>query len=70
MKSTLLRWKTIKQRLGNRSKLLFVLSRVASISFDRTVRAVLPFLVPLLIVLVLISIFPWITLVVPTYLYR
>ena len=29
---------------------LFILSRVANISFDRTVRAVLPFLGPLLIV--------------------
>ena len=49
---------------------LFVLSRVAGISFDRTVRGVLPFLVPLLFVLVLISVFPWFTLAVPTYLYR
>jgi tripartite ATP-independent transporter DctM subunit len=49
---------------------LFVLSRVANISFDRTVRAVIPFLVPLIGVLILISIFPWLTLAVPTYLYR
>jgi tripartite ATP-independent transporter DctM subunit len=49
---------------------LFVLSRVANISFDRTVKAVIPFLIPLLGVLALISIFPWLTLAVPTYLYR
>lgn len=49
---------------------LFVLSRVANISFDRTVRAVVPFLVPLIGVLVLISVFPWLTLAIPTYLYR
>jgi TRAP-type C4-dicarboxylate transport system permease large subunit len=49
---------------------LFVLSRVANLSFDRTVKAVIPFLVPLLIVLVLISIFPQITLYLPTLWYR
>jgi tripartite ATP-independent transporter DctM subunit len=49
---------------------LFVLARVAKIPFDRTVRAVSPFLVPLLIVLALITIFPQLTLVVPTALYR
>jgi tripartite ATP-independent transporter DctM subunit len=49
---------------------LFVLSRVAKIPFDQTVKAVTPFLVPLLGVLVLISIFPWLTLAVPSYLYR
>lgn len=49
---------------------LFILSRVASISFDRTVRAILPFLFPLLAVLMLITIFPSLTLIVPQYLYR
>jgi tripartite ATP-independent transporter DctM subunit len=49
---------------------LFILSRVAKISFDRTVRAVMPFLIPLLAVLMLITIFPSITLVIPQYLYR
>lgn len=49
---------------------LFILARVASISFDRTVRAVLPFLFPLLAVLMLITIFPSLTLIVPQYLYR
>ncbi|MGE0503123.1 MAG: TRAP transporter large permease [Rhizobiaceae bacterium] len=49
---------------------LFVLSRVAKLSFDRTVMAVLPFLVPLLVVLVLISVFPPLTLWLPTLWYR
>ena len=49
---------------------LFVLARVANISFDRTVRAVMPFLIPLLLVLALITIFPSLTLMVPQYLYR
>ena len=49
---------------------LFILARVANISFDRTVRAVMPFLIPLLLVLALITIFPSLTLIVPQYLYR
>ncbi|MBS0248074.1 MAG: TRAP transporter large permease [Proteobacteria bacterium] len=49
---------------------LFILSRVANIPFDRTVKAVSPFLIPLLIVLLLISIFPELTLAVPKYFYR
>jgi TRAP-type C4-dicarboxylate transport system permease large subunit len=49
---------------------LFVLSRVANMSFDRTVKAVMPFLIPLLGVLILISVFPQITLYLPTLWYR
>lgn len=49
---------------------LFVLSRVANMSFDRTVKAVMPFLIPLLAVLILISLFPQITLYLPTLWYR
>jgi tripartite ATP-independent transporter DctM subunit len=49
---------------------LFVLARVAKMSFDRTVMAVLPLLVPLLIVLVLISLIPPLTLWLPTLWYR
>jgi tripartite ATP-independent transporter DctM subunit len=49
---------------------LFILSRVAHIPFDRTVRAVMPFLLPLLAVLALITIFPELTVAVPRYLYR
>ncbi|MFA6264960.1 MAG: TRAP transporter large permease [Pseudolabrys sp.] len=49
---------------------LFILSRVANMPFDRTVRAVSPFLIPLLIVLLLISVIPELTLAVPKYFYR
>ncbi|WP_298728573.1 TRAP transporter large permease [uncultured Ferrovibrio sp.] len=49
---------------------LFILSRVARMSFDRTVMAVLPFLFPLLAVLVAISAFPSLTLYLPSLLYR
>src|SRR5690606_2588446 len=49
---------------------LFVLSRVAKLSFDRTAMAVLPFLIPLLFVLVLISVFPSLTLYLPALWYR
>jgi tripartite ATP-independent transporter DctM subunit len=49
---------------------LFILARVARMSFDRTVMAVLPFLVPLLVVLVLISAIPQLTLFLPSLWYR
>ncbi len=49
---------------------LFILARVARIPFDRTVKAVAPFLFPLLAVLALITIFPELTLAVPKYFYR
>ncbi len=49
---------------------LFILSRVAKISFERTVMAVIPFLIPLLVVLVLITVFPVLTLYLPTLWYR
>lgn len=49
---------------------LFILAKVANIPFDRTVRAVSPFLIPLLIVLLLITVIPELTLVVPQYFYR
>ena len=49
---------------------LFILSKVANIPFDRTVRAVSPFLIPLLIVLLLITMVPQLTLAVPQYFYR
>jgi tripartite ATP-independent transporter DctM subunit len=49
---------------------LFVLSRVARVSLDRTIVGVMPFLIPLFIVLILISIFPWFTTALPTLWYR
>jgi tripartite ATP-independent transporter DctM subunit len=49
---------------------LYVLARVADISFEQAVRAVAPFLIPLLLVLVLVTFVPWITLWLPTLMYR
>lgn len=44
---------------------LYAVARVSQISFDRMVKAVLPFYVPLLIVLLLVTIFPEISLWFP-----
>ena len=44
---------------------LFVVSRVGNMPFKTLVKGVLPFLVPLLITLVLLNVFPQITLILP-----
>jgi TRAP-type C4-dicarboxylate transport system permease large subunit len=44
---------------------LFVMSRIADISFEQISRAILPWLVPLLIVLVAITVWPALTLALP-----
>jgi tripartite ATP-independent transporter DctM subunit len=49
---------------------LFVLSRVSGLSVEKTVKATAPFLLPLLLVLAAISIFPALTLYLPTLWYR
>ncbi|QLF70469.1 TRAP transporter large permease [Peteryoungia desertarenae] len=49
---------------------LFVLSRVANISIEKTIKATAPFLIPLLGVLLLITIFPQLTLYLPELWYR
>jgi tripartite ATP-independent transporter DctM subunit len=49
---------------------LFVLSRVANMPFDRTVVAVAPFLIPLLVVLALITFIPDLTLYLPRIFYQ
>ena len=49
---------------------LFVLSQVSGVSFERCVKGTAPFLVPLIIVLLLILFFPQIALWLPTALYR
>lgn len=46
---------------------LFVLSRVAKLSVERTTMAILPWLVPLMLALLLITFIPQITLWLPTY---
>lgn len=49
---------------------LYVLSRVAHVPFERCVSATVPFLIPLLIVLVLVTFFPALSMWLPTLLYR
>jgi tripartite ATP-independent transporter DctM subunit len=49
---------------------LYVLARVAGISFEDCVRAVAPFLIPLVLALALVTFVPWVTLWLPTLLYR
>jgi TRAP-type C4-dicarboxylate transport system permease large subunit len=48
--------------------LLFVMGPLAQIPFDRIVRAVIPFMVPLTVVLVLITYVPIFTLALPSFL--
>ena len=49
---------------------LFVLSKVSNVPFEQCVRATLPFLVPLLVVLLLLTFIPQLTLFLPELLYR
>ena len=49
---------------------LFVLSKVSGVSFERCVRATMPFLVPLVVVLLLLTFIPQLTLFLPELLYR
>jgi len=49
---------------------LYVLSRVAKVPFERCVTATAPFLIPLFAVLMLVTFFPIFTMWLPTLLYR
>jgi len=49
---------------------LFVLARVANMSFEDTVKACAPFLIPLLLALIVVTFIPSVTLFLPTLLYR
>jgi tripartite ATP-independent transporter DctM subunit len=49
---------------------LYILARVANISFERTTRACAPFLIPLLITLVIVTYVPQVSLWLPTIFYR
>lgn len=49
---------------------LYVLSRVAGISFERCSAATIPFLIPLLVVLALITFIPALSMWLPTLIYR
>lgn len=49
---------------------LYAVARVANISIDRMVKAVIPFYVPLVVALILITIFPQISLFLPNLIFR
>jgi tripartite ATP-independent transporter DctM subunit len=49
---------------------LYILARVADISFERATKACLPFLVPLLITLGIVTYFPSFVMFLPNYFYR
>jgi tripartite ATP-independent transporter DctM subunit len=49
---------------------LYVLSRVANVPFERAMMATLPFLVPLVVVLALVTFIPAVTMWLPTLIYR
>ncbi|MQY44235.1 TRAP transporter large permease subunit [Epibacterium sp. SM1969] len=49
---------------------LFVLSKVSDVPFERCVRATMPFVVPLVLVLLLLTFVPQLTLFLPELLYR
>jgi tripartite ATP-independent transporter DctM subunit len=49
---------------------LYVLSKVASVPFERCVTATAPFLIPLVVVLLLLTFIPELTMWLPTTLYR
>ncbi len=48
---------------------LYILARVANISFERTTKACLPFLVPLLVTLAIVTYWPGFVLLLPRYFY-
>jgi tripartite ATP-independent transporter DctM subunit len=50
--------------------IVFILGRIAGISFEQATRAVLPFMVPLLITLALVTYWPEMVLYLPTLWYR
>ena len=49
---------------------LFVLSKVSDVPFDRCVRATMPFVVPLIAVLLMLTFIPQLTMFLPELLYR
>jgi tripartite ATP-independent transporter DctM subunit len=49
---------------------LYILARVANISFERTTRACAPFLIPLLVTLAIVTYWPGMVLWLPTMFYR
>jgi TRAP-type C4-dicarboxylate transport system permease large subunit len=49
---------------------IYILSRVAKMPLTQAIKAVLPFLTPLLVVLALITFIPEVTLYLPSLIYR
>jgi TRAP-type C4-dicarboxylate transport system permease large subunit len=49
---------------------LYILARVANISFERATKACLPFLVPLLVTLGIVTYWPSFVMFLPNYFYR
>lgn len=49
---------------------LYVLSRVSNVSFERCMRGTIPFLIPLVICLLLVTFIPAISMWLPTLIYR
>ena len=49
---------------------LYVLSKVSGVKFEQCVKATMPFLVPLIVVLMAITFFPQLALWLPETLYR
>ena len=49
---------------------LYVLSKVAAVPFERCVTATAPFLIPLIVVLLLLTFIPELTMWLPTQLYK
>ena len=44
---------------------LYVIANVAKVTFERVTKATLPFLIPLLIVLAMVTFIPWVTTLIP-----
>jgi TRAP-type C4-dicarboxylate transport system permease large subunit len=49
---------------------LYILARVAGISFERTTKACLPFLIPLLVSLALVTYWPSMVMFLPNLFYK
>jgi TRAP-type C4-dicarboxylate transport system permease large subunit len=48
---------------------LYVTSNVSKVSFERVTKATMPFLIPLLIVLAMVTFLPWVTTFVPNLIF-
>jgi tripartite ATP-independent transporter DctM subunit len=49
---------------------LYVVSNVSGVSFERVTKATLPFLIPLIVVLAMVTFMPWVTLFIPNLVYN